>query len=111
VGSKPRMKMPLANRAKQFMPFAALRGFEECLAARERPNVPRRVLACDMEEKLNRELLRLSAGDVVLITHYCNGQYLKTTGEVSNIDLQKRELIVGGLQITFADIFALTVLV
>lgn len=31
-GSPKRPRMPLASRAKIFMPFAALRGFEELLA-------------------------------------------------------------------------------
>jgi len=31
-----RAKMPLAERAKQFMPFAAVKGLEEALAAVER---------------------------------------------------------------------------
>ncbi len=35
MGSKPKNKMPIADRAKQFMPFAALKGLPEALAARE----------------------------------------------------------------------------
>jgi len=32
VASKPREKMPIEDRAKQFMPFAALKGLPEALA-------------------------------------------------------------------------------
>lgn len=35
-----RAKMPLAERAKQFMPFAAVKGLEEALAAVERNRLP-----------------------------------------------------------------------
>ena len=33
--SKIRPKMPVSERAKQFMPFAALKGYEEALRAKE----------------------------------------------------------------------------
>lgn len=31
MGHKPRIKMPIAERAKQFAPFAAIRGLSEAL--------------------------------------------------------------------------------
>lgn len=34
--SKPKYKMPIEERAKQFMPFAALKGLPEALADKER---------------------------------------------------------------------------
>ena len=42
--------MPIEDRAKQFMPFAALKGLPEALAAREKIIVPRAELS---EEVLN----------------------------------------------------------
>ena len=36
VGHKPLCKMPRQDRAKQFMPFSALKGLEEALADVER---------------------------------------------------------------------------
>lgn len=35
VGNKPREKMPLSKRAKQFMPFAALSGLDDALRQKE----------------------------------------------------------------------------
>ena len=35
--------MPRADRASQFMPFAALKGFEEALAAKEKIIVPKAI--------------------------------------------------------------------
>lgn len=34
-GAENRPKMPIARRAKQFMPFAALKGLDEALARKE----------------------------------------------------------------------------
>ena len=45
-GSLKHQKMPLASRAKIFMPFAALRGYEEALE---------RVRNESMEEKMRQE--------------------------------------------------------
>ncbi len=36
MANKPRHKMPVEERAKQFMPFAALKGLPEALAAKEK---------------------------------------------------------------------------
>lgn len=35
MAAKPRNKMPVADRAKQFMPFAALKGLPEALLRKE----------------------------------------------------------------------------
>ena len=37
--------MDRANRAKQFMPFDALKGFREALAEKERVTVPKKELS------------------------------------------------------------------
>lgn len=36
LGSSKRPRMPLASRAKIFMPFAALRGFEELIEKKKK---------------------------------------------------------------------------
>lgn len=36
MASKPRAKMPVSERAKQFMPFAALKGLPEALEKKEK---------------------------------------------------------------------------
>ena len=36
MANKPENKMPLSERAKQFLPFAALKGLPEALAEKER---------------------------------------------------------------------------
>ncbi len=36
MGAKPRVKMSKEQRAKQFMPFAALKGYEEAVVKNEK---------------------------------------------------------------------------
>ena len=52
-------RMSRLQRAKQFMPFAALKGFEALLAAVARPKEPGVVLSVDQLEVLNTVLQSL----------------------------------------------------
>ena len=47
--------------------FDALKGFKEALAAKERQPEPRRELAQDAIEELNRIINELALGDIVTI--------------------------------------------
>lgn len=49
-----RMKMSPAERAKQFMPFAALKGYEEALRAKEKVVVPKMELSSDTAMTVRR---------------------------------------------------------
>ena len=49
-----RAKMDRAERAKQFMPFAALKGYEEALREKEKIVVPRIELSEEMKEELEK---------------------------------------------------------
>ena len=49
MASKPKHKMPIEERAKQFMPFAALSGLPEALAKKEKVLVPKIELSPEME--------------------------------------------------------------
>ena len=58
MGSKTvfRPKMSREERAKQFMPFAALKGYEEALKEKEKIVVPRRELSEETKEQLDRRI-------------------------------------------------------
>ena len=48
--------MPIADRAKQFVPFAALKGLPEALSAKERITVDKIELSPEMAEELDRKM-------------------------------------------------------
>ena len=54
--SKPRHKMPIEDRAKQFMPFAALRGLPDALAAKEKVTAPQVELSEETAEEPDRKI-------------------------------------------------------
>ena len=63
--------MPVSQRAKQFMPFAALDGLEDALAQKEREltQVSKITLSADMLEELNAMLNSLHKNQEISITY------------------------------------------
>ena len=80
MGHKPLSRMPRQDRAKQFMPFAALKGLPEAIAKKERITVRKIELSECMAEELNRKFLLLERGKMVTVTYYLQGEYVKMTG-------------------------------
>ena len=99
-----RTKMETAQRAKQFVPFAALKGFEEALRAKEKVIVPKIELTEESMEELNRKLLCIEKKDMITVVYYCQDEYVKVTGMVTRIDAYARVLCVVNTKIPFADI-------
>ena len=58
MASKVRPKMSVESRAKQFMPFAALKGLPDALAAKEKIAVEKIELSPEMYEELDRKMHR-----------------------------------------------------
>ena len=84
--------MSRLDRAKQFAPFAALKGFEEAVKLSELESFQEIILGEDAQAELNQRLLELERGDRVCAVYYCNGQYLRLTGEITKIDAARRRI-------------------
>src|SRR5690554_3899008 len=97
--------MSRQDRAKQFMPFAALKGYEEALAKKEKIIVAKSVLSEDYKEVLDRKLLQVRRNDIIKVIHYHQGEYLKTTGMVSKIYYNSRYIKVVNTKIYFDDLY------
>lgn len=105
--SRPKAPMPVSERAKQFAPFAALKGLPEALAAKEKVRVPRRVLSEESEEELNARLVSLERGQIVTAVYYdpTEQEYLQLTGMVAKVDAYERVLQIVAEKIPFAELF------
>lgn len=97
-------KMPIADRAKQFMPFAALKGLPEALSAKEKIVVPKIELPPEMAEELDLKMHRLECGRIASIIYFHNDEYLKLSGMVARIDETSRILQIVNTKIPFDDI-------
>ena len=99
-----RPKMSHEERAKQFMPFAALKGYPEALRKKERITVPKKELSEEYAEILDRELRRIRKNDMVTVVYFSGGEYLRRTGMVGRIDKDARVIQVVDTKIAFDDI-------
>ncbi|MEY8517781.1 YolD-like family protein [Lachnospiraceae bacterium 29-84] len=97
-------KMDRANRAKQFMPFDALKGFQEALAEQERILVPKKELSEERQVELDGKLHQIHKMDVITAEFFRDGEYVQVTGEVSRIDEACRILKIAGIGIPFDDL-------
>ena len=99
-----RPKMSRQDRAKQFMPFAALRGLAEAIKEAERETVPRPELYEEEAEVLDRKLRRLRPGQRVTAVYYRGGGYVTRGGEVLRLDPVLRELRITEDRIQFDEL-------
>ena len=100
-----RYKMAREERAKQFMPFAALKGHMEALRRREKIVVEKRELSEEYKEQLDRKLRKVRKNDIITVVYFCRGEYLQMTGMVAKIDVTARILKVVNTKIPFEDLY------
>lgn len=92
------------RRAKQFMPFASLKGYYDYIKEQERIKEPRKELSEDQAEELSAALSSLSIGDMVKVTHYCTDHYETTQGVLTELDKTFRYLVIVSRKIWIDDI-------
>ena len=97
--------MSREERAKQFMPFAALKGYEEALREKEKIVVEKIELSEEMKEELDREFASIQKNDIVTVVYYSGEEYLQVTGMVAKIDVDARIIRVVNTKIKFEDIY------
>lgn len=95
---------PHADRARQFMPFAALKGYYELVRQQERIEQPRHQITDEEALELSARLAALQKGDVVCVTYYDQDAYTSIHGAVTRIDEPFRMLRVVKTDISFDDI-------
>lgn len=118
--SKKHPPMPVADRAAQFSPFAALRGYGDAVAAAAMPRVARRHPAEDREQEIAAALALLAengAGAAVVVTYFVpnppgsnTGTYTTARGTLAAVDHTGNQLVISAphtLFIPFGDIWAI----
>lgn len=96
-----RPKMPVAQRAKQFMPFAAVTGLDSALRKKEHELglVQRREVMDEDAAEINSMLSIIEKGDEVTIDYYSSsgagaGEYLTASGIVAAVDMAAHMVIL-----------------
>lgn len=95
-----------AERARQFMPFASLRGYYDFIREQERVKEPRRELSDDQAEELSARLSGFSRGDIVRVKHYVSDHYEVTEGVLTEFDEVFRRMTIVRTRVRFDDIIS-----
>ena len=113
---KPPPRMTLQNRAKIFSPFAALRGYDEQLAAEKQrtERVTKRILTEEEMSALSDRLMQVTKGMTITVRYFKEdtahpetpavGNYITLTGKADRIDPVFRTLQVGETVVPFEDL-------
>jgi hypothetical protein len=80
-------------RAKQFLPFDALKGFQEALRKKEIEYIPKKELSEDVKEELGEILSSLDVGENIRVRYYNISKYDYISGKVKKIDKIKSKII------------------
>lgn len=110
MAGKPKQKMTIADRAKQFAPFAALKGLPEALAAKERIVISHPELSEEMLAELDERMQLLKCGEKAEIIYYSKGECIRISGMVAKIEPTSRILQIVNTRIPFDDILEVNVL-
>lgn len=101
---------PHPDRARQFMPFAALKGYHDLAHGRERVPEPKRAMTDERAAALSNIISRLAKGMMVSAVHYAGDCYTTTCGVVTEINEAFRTISIVRKAIAFDDILSIEVL-
>ena len=97
--------MKISERAKQFMPFSALKGFDDMIKVENKAPSDRKILSDEDSDNIGHVLGEIKKNDVVKITFYETDGYVTLTGIVAKIDYDMKRLTVVKRAIDFEDIY------
>ena len=99
-----------AARAKQFLPFDALKGLQQALKEKEIEYEEKKELAEDTLTELNNKFHQLENGKYVKLKYYKNGRYREIKGAVTNIDYIKKRIQINKIEnVNICDIIEILV--
>ena len=100
----------IPDRAMQFAPFAALKGYYETIRKQERITQPKKELGDDAAELISSTLNNLRTGITVKVRYYDIDSYTTIVGVVTEVNYPYRRLKVIHTFIGFDDIYSIEIL-
>ena len=76
------------DRAIIFAPFQSLQGFFDLIKEQERVVIPKKELAEDALEDLDRKIHQVKLGEMIKIVYYDKEEYVQLEGMVAKLDLE-----------------------
>jgi len=101
----PTKDISKVDRARQFLPFDALKGFREACEKESELIYEKIEFSDDKNEDLNNKLSKLKIGELVSIIYYKDKRYIKICGMLSKIDYTYRYIMIVKEKINIDDIY------
>ena len=101
--------MTRASRAKQFLPFDALKGFQEAINEKQIKYDDKKELTEESYIRLEEEWNKIDEESIVRIKYYKNKRYVEIQGKVTNIDYVRKKIKVNEENINICDIIDIEV--
>lgn len=98
------------DRAKQFMPFDALKGFREAIKEKEKQVENRISMDEDNINKINKVLSKLKVGLRIKVTYYEEYRYISKVMNIKKLSFQSGKIIINNNVIYFDDLKDITIL-
>jgi len=97
------------DRARQFLPFDALKGFREMLLEKEREIEERRELSLDNIEAIDLTFKDINIGTKIKIIYYDEYHYIEIIDIVKRIDNIDKKIYLNNKIIDFKDIIRIEI--
>lgn len=99
------MAINKADRARQFLPFDALKGLQEALREKEieLECEEKRELSCEQCEEISNLLNKVENGTKLEVIYYRSKRYVRYVGIVNKIDVVKKKILFQDENAIFLD--------
>lgn len=99
-------KMSLNSRARQFLPFDALKGLKEAIKLKEleHERVKKRDISSDKALKISNTLISLDENSIASVLYFKDGHYYEITGKIK-LDVFNNYLMADDLKVNLDDLF------
>ena len=97
------------ERARQFLPFAALRGYLELIRNQEKIWEERPILSEEQQEQIAAALQQLKPGMSVALAVYQEGTIQNREGRIKKVDFSRRTLTLEDQLFSFSDLIELEI--
>ena len=92
------------DRARQFLPFDALKGYKEAIQKKKTIIVDKKDISEDDAKALNYKLIQIKIGMMIKVIYYKENNYVSLEGMVSKIDIDNLTLTIVKTKINILDI-------
>ena len=92
------------DRAKQFLPFDALKGFREAINTMEEIHEFKKDLSIDELNNLDNKIKSIKKNDLIKVKYFFEDDYIETIDSLKKVDNIYKRIILKNNKISFDDI-------